>query len=358
MTAMLWKGWCVRAADAILEVCPGLMWGHHQLTVATDFSGSGSAQVALRTLETALRMRSCTFRYVCDITPESQQWLQHILFEPMRFVSDASNRQFGDQGMWVYDIHTVPVFTHKADLDIYVCNIPCQFEPFDLLFVLAKSVATLRPRIVVVGNIGALRSDGRVETARRTLGQIIGYQVIVLYGLSNHQFGIPHYQPRHYIVMLRSDAVRDGAERAIRQIVLRCQETGTAATPTWPEWLDTALRPVVPMAPVKPMAPMAPAKPMAPMVPCACSLNKPCNLHKCNCCACQQGGHQACEWRQSIQDTVSAASYQAAAANMLEHWRIVRHNRGLTTSPGYFELAQLRGLPKLLRFVACNITDL
>jgi len=348
MASSLWQGWCLRAAKATKEVCPGLSWGQDQLTVATDCSGSGSPEAALRALEAAVGLRLCRLLYACDITPASQRWLQSA-FVHQHLLPDMRKRKFSGTGMHTSDVDGMPVFVPKGQVDVYVCGFPCQpfstkgqqlqFEDDNVqpFFAMARTVACLRPRIVVAENVMGLRSHGALAQVKEVLAKINGYQVIVLDGLSNHHFGLPQHRPRIYILMLRIDAVQPDAGLIIRKIVSRCQETGTASTPSWPSWLESAGLPMVPMKPKAPVAPEA---------PCTCNFHTTCKLHKCSCGECQPSGakRHACKWRKSMKKAVRKPTYRAAASNMLRRWRVVRNDGQLKKSPGYFELAGSRGL--------------
>ena len=300
------------------------------MTVATDCSGSGSPEAALRALDAAVGLRTPKFLFACDITPASQRWLQGA-FAPRHFLPDMCQRRFGEDGMRTHDIQGKPVFVPKGLLDVYVCGFPCQpfsakgprrhFEDDNVapLFAMARTVACLRPRVVVAENVMGLRCSGALAQVKRLLAKICDYRIVVLDGLSNHQFGIPQHRPRIYLVMLRQDTVFPNSGVAIRKIVMMCQRTGAAVTPSWPAWLQSI---------GLPMEPAAPQEPAAPTEPCRCDFNTICHLHPCGCCLCSQTGAKRppCKWRKSIRDAVRKASCQAAAAKILWRRRAARQD--------------------------------
>jgi len=375
--------WCEYVVDAVGRVGPGYAWGQEPLTVATDCSSSGSAVAGLQALEANLGIRKCKFLFASNTNPAAQRWLQNV-FAPEHMFSNMCYRDFTVEGILSADLDGKPVLVPRGHVDIYVCSLPsatskdqrypCKDSSVEPLAAMARTVDCLKPRIAVAGS----RNPVALQKAKRLLSQLQDeYHIVELHSLSTHHFGIPQFRMEHYMVLLRKGFFLHRAPTYVRDIVLRCQHIGTPSTPSWPVWLRSIGLPVVSrVAPVAPVSPKAYVKPKEPEPksnseaetgitmeealrlepkhelleqphPCSCAHNSMCHLHRCGCLECMQHGPRrlACKWRKSIKAVVGKKPYQAAAANMVKRWRVVRKDSKLKKSPGYFELARARGLP-------------
>jgi site-specific DNA-cytosine methylase len=225
--------------------------------------------------------------------------------------------------------------SQDRDVDLYACGFPC--TPFSTkgkqlgwddanskpFWVAAKTIATLRPKAVVLENVMGITRQGGLDKVMSVLNVIRGYVSTSLVNLSNLDFGIPQHRPRVYIVMIRSDCVKghlneDMLNESLNGLLSLLKKPSVR----WPRFLERVGLPLVRGASASSVADLQNRARL-----CKCGAKGACSSHSCKCRLC--AGHQrkaglACRWRALHQAHRRKPVVRAARVSMLKRWQTIR----------------------------------
>lgn len=330
--------------------------------VASDCSGLGSPETAVRALERVGCVSSMSYEWAADWSDASQRWLEQVVGVPRHAIlGDMSKRVLSGGAMLDTAINGSSFrVSHDRDVDLYVCGFPC--TPFSTkgkqlgwddanskpFWVAAKTISTLRPKAVVLENVMGITRQGGLDKVMAVLRVIRGYVSASLVNLSNHHFGIPQHRPRVYIVMVRSDCVKS----RLNEDLLGESLNGFLAllkqpSIKWPRFLERVGLPLVRGASDSSVADLQKRVKL-----CACGAKHACLSHPCKCRLC--AGHQrkaglACRWRALHQAHRRKPVVRAARLNMLKKWRTIRtYARALSRTCVEFKGAKIPDVGRCL----------
>ena len=331
----------------------GMSHWNRPVRMATDCSGTGAAELALADI--APGQFAPDFVFASDIARASQRWLRAHITHRYIFDDMVSGRSF-QKGLITAKQHgTDDVEVCRGDLDVYVTGFPC--TPFSVrnnnrqgfhadaaatFWATAKTISSLRPRVVVLENVPGLSRDGNLDKVLHALRVIKNYTVKPVL-LNSKDFGVPQNRRRLYIMMLRHDAVRSGDVGAAFKKVIRAIVGAQCEPPqSFVGWFKELGMPLVPAKALEPLEPLESA------IKCTCtSLVRGCALHRCFCRRClgaSDAKARGCSWRNYLVKYVQSPRIQKMRRSHLQNWRRVKKDAKLKEPPRYLDLLKMKGI--------------
>lgn len=323
------------------------------IRAATDCSGLGSPEIAAHDLELVGCLRSVKLEWAADWSHASQRWLQEVVGIPRsNILGDMTKRSLSGGVMKdiSLDGHRFEI-TKDVGLDLYVCGFPC--TPFSTkgqqlgwdddnskpFWVAAQTIATLRPKVVVLENVMGIVRSGGLDKVMSVLSVIRGYAVSSFTNLSNHHFGVPQHRPRVYVVMVRCDSVNNHlTDEILHDSVNNFLDKVKQPPVKWSVFLHGLGIPLVrgqTKASVQDL--------MTRVNACKCGVAHACKNHFCKCSRCAGAGgargSSRCRWRSLHKEYRKKPAVRAARCKMLKAWRVIKKKPDLKQSPSYFELS-------------------